>query len=203
MTSTPPPTPSSTTLFTTRDYRGATIEDLNIPQAISTNPTSSIYDAIEIGYEYEFTYLPVIHELNKRLLGVVNLEQFKKGSTPTQQQQQRQLSSSTGEQKEPIVFNYMLWFNPLTKRKYEREILHRGGNKESATVGNTTPKTKILKPRGKRYSVLTPYSPLEDLASFFNRGNYFAIITNDLGQFVYGVVTPQDLVKYEQSRPKL
>lgn len=197
MTNTPPPTPTSTTLFTTRDYRGATIEDLNIPQAISTNPTSSIYDAIEIGYEYEFTYLPVIHELNKRLLGVVNLEQFKNATSQLNQNQ-----SSNHEGKEPIVFNYMLWFNPSTRRKYEHDIL-RKGNKSSDTVSNTTPKTKILKPRGKRYSVLTPYSPLEDLASFFNRGNYFAIITNDLGNFVYGVVTPQDLLKYEQSRPKL
>ncbi|KAI5950526.1 hypothetical protein CANMA_005186 [Candida margitis] len=190
--------PSNTTIFTTQDYRGATIEDLNIPLAISTNPTSSIYDAIEIGYEYEFTYLPVIHELNKRLLGVVNLEQFKANSPSSD-------SPSADSLKEPIVFNYMLWFNPSTKRKYEQVILQKnpkGGNGTNG-VGNTTPKTKILKPRGKRYSVLTPYSPLEDLASFFNRGNYFAIITNDSGNFVYGVVTPQDLSKYEQSRPKL
>ena len=181
MTNTPPSTPTGTPIFTTRDYRGATVEDLNIPQAISTNPTSSIYDAIEIGYEYDFTYLPVIHEVNRRLLGVVNLEQFK----------------TLSPDKQP-VFNYMLWFNPSTKRKYEQDILHKSDMSKT-----TPPKTKILKPRGKRYSVLTPYSPLEDLASFFNRGNYFAIITNDLGSFVYGVVTPEDLIKFEKSRPKL
>ncbi|KAI5960892.1 hypothetical protein KGF57_001824 [Candida theae] len=204
MSNTPPTTPANTNLFTTRDYRGATIEDLNIPQAISTNPTSSIYEAIEIGYEYEFTYLPVIHELNKRLLGVVNLEQFKTGSPQQPQQQKQQKQENRDQNVQPIVFNYMLWFNPSAKRKYEQEILHKKDDTGSKSqVTKTTPKTKILKPRGKRYSVLTPYSPLEDLASFFNRGNYFAIVTNDSGNFVYGVVTPQDLLKYEQSRPKL
>ncbi|KAI3403485.2 hypothetical protein KGF56_003769 [Candida oxycetoniae] len=171
-------------LFHTKDYRGATIEDLNIPHAISINPSSLIRDAIGIGFENEFTYLPVIHEVNKRLLGIINLEQFK--------------DNYPDDKLKPQVFHYMLWFNPKTKMKYENEIM-----KEKKSVDNTPPMTKILKPKGKRYSVLTPFSPLEDLASFFNRGNYFAIVTNDSGNVVYGVVTPQDLMKYEQSRPKL
>ncbi|EDK44268.1 conserved hypothetical protein [Lodderomyces elongisporus NRRL YB-4239] len=187
-------------LFHTQDYRGATIEDLNIPQALSVNPSTSIYGAIELGFENEFTYLPVIHELNKRLLGVINLEQFKQGTAQINHAKQ-----------EPTVFDYMIWFNQNTKRKYETEIRNnkniQNGTGEGKGKGKiletTSPKTKILKPKGKRYSVLTPFSPLEDLAGFFNRGNYFAIVTNDLGNFVYGVVTPQDLMKYEQSRPKL
>ena len=97
----------------------------------------------------------------------------------------------------PIVKSYMIWFNQSAKRKYEQE------NKKVLSSNRTAPKTTILKPRGKRYEVLTPMTPLEKLAEFFNLGNYFAIVTNGHGDFVYGVVTPQDLMKYEQSRPKL
>lgn len=64
-------------LFSSRDYRGSTIEDLNIPQAISINPSTSLYEAIAVGYENEFTYLPVIHEETKRLLGVINVEDIR------------------------------------------------------------------------------------------------------------------------------
>ncbi len=173
-------------LFQTRDYRGATIEDLNIPLAVSINPTTSIYEAIGIAFENEFTYLPVIHERTKRLLGVINIEELKSNGDKLK----RSILA-------PIVKSYMIWFNQSAKRKYEQE------NKEVLSSNRTAPKTTILKPRGKRYEVLTPMTPLEKLAEFFNLGNYFAIVTNGHGDFVYGVVTPQDLMKYEQSRPKL
>ncbi|CAK9439580.1 uncharacterized protein LODBEIA_P36800 [Lodderomyces beijingensis] len=184
-------TPTTTTLFHTTDYRGATIEDLNIPQAISVNPTTPTSDALAIGFENEFTFLPVIHEVNKRLLGVIDL-------------------GANGAKVSGVVLDHMMWFNQGAKRKYLSDQLREqqdAGSTKGTTGTNqrTSATTKILKPRGKRYSVLTPLSPLEDLAGFFNRGNYFAIVTNDagLGNFVYGVVTPEDLMKYEQSRPKL
>ncbi|KAI5952341.1 hypothetical protein KGF54_003207 [Candida jiufengensis] len=169
-------------IFKTRDYRGATIEDLDLPPAISINPSTSIKDAIQIGFEYDFTFLPIIHEINKKLLGVLNLDEINNNS------------KINGNEK---VMKYMYWFNKSTQRKYQ--------NNKEPTTNSTSLKTTILKPNtGKRYSVLTPFSPLEDLASFFNRdNNYFAIITNDEGTFVYGIATPEDLIKYEKSRPKL
>ena len=141
-------------LFQTRDYRGATIEDLNIPLAVSINPTTSIYEAIGIAFENEFTYLPVIHERTKRLLGVINIGELK---------------SNGNKLKEvylPIVKSYMIWFNQSAKRKYEQE------NKKVLSSNRTAPKTTILKPRGKRYEVLTPMTPLE-VGRIFQPGKLF------------------------------
>ncbi|KAG7663145.1 uncharacterized protein J8A68_003323 [[Candida] subhashii] len=177
-------------LFHIRDYRGATIEDLNIPPAISVTPSTSLFEAIEIAYENEFTYLPVIHEVNKRLLGVLNVD------TLTIDRIKRSFLK-------PIVKNYMLWFNQNAREKYQQE--HQEGKQEPGAAKRSI-KTTILKPKtpkGKRYQILTPLTPLEELAEFFNTGTYFAIITNGQGNFVYGVATPQDLMKYENARPKL
>lgn len=171
-------------LFHIRDYKGATIEDLDIRPAISVNPSTTLKKAFQVSFEHEFSYLPVIHETNKRLLGVLNLQKLNHAEV---------LKNGDAE----FAKDHMLWFSNKAKERYEL------GKPALAT---TTPlNSKIFKPRpaGKGYFVLTPMSPLEDLSSFFNSGNYFAIITNGEGNLVYGVVTPEDLTKYEHSRPRL
>lgn len=173
-------------LFSSRDYRGSTIEDLNIPQAISINPSTSLYEAIAVGYENEFTYLPVIHEETKRLLGVINVEDIRNNAN--------KIKNSFLS---PIVKHYMYWFNLTARKNYENEI------KQLASGTKTSTTSQILKPRGRRYKLLTPDTPLEELSKFFNAGNYFAIITSGDGDLVYGVATPEDLKNYEKARPKL
>lgn len=174
-------------LFHTVDYRGATIEDLDIRPAISINPSTPLQKAFQVAFENEFSFLPVIHETNKRLLGVLNVEAL--------QQSPDKLRNSFLK---PVTVNYMLWFSQKARERYEKTSVQ--------APSSTQLNSKILKPRpsgGKHYEVLTPLTPLERLAKFFNSGNYFAIITNGEGNLVYGVVTPQDLLKYEHSRPRL
>lgn len=172
-------------LFHILDYRGATIEDLDIRPAISISPLTSLRKAFQVAFENEFTFLPVILNVNKRLLGVLNV-----------------LEINPAELKSPdsVVKDHMLWFSQNAKEKYAQYV-------QLLKTSEATPlNTKIFKPkptRGKQYEVLTPLSPLEDLAKFFNSGNYFAIITTGEGNLVYGVVTPEDLSKYEKSRPRL
>lgn len=166
-------------LFTRSDYRGATVEDLDIRPAISINPSTRLDRAMEVAFENEFTYLPVIHETNKRLLGVLHVGALNS-------------DTFTNGALKPIAKNHMLWFSQAARQKHTDE-----------TLKPTPLNTKILRPRGKQYQVLTPMTPLEQLAAFFNAGNFFAIITNGEGSLVYGVVTPDDLLKYEQARPKL
>lgn len=168
-------------LFLARDYRGATVEDLDIRPAISINPSTPIKRAVQVAFEHEFTFLPVIHETKKRLLGVLNV-------------QEQDVAKILAAKQEPLTKDAMLWFSQEAKAKY-------------TALKSTTPlNTKIIRPRplqGKPYEVLTPATPLETLSAFFNNGNYFAIITSDAGDLVYGVVTPEDLLKYENSRPRL
>ncbi|KAK6454392.1 uncharacterized protein RJT20DRAFT_130513 [Scheffersomyces xylosifermentans] len=182
---------AATQTFQTRDYRGAVIEDLDIRPAISINPTTTIQEALEISYENEFTYLPVIHESNRRLLGVLNVEELKQN----QEKNKRSIL-------QPLTKNYMLWFSQKSRERYEQEHADNGEKIPDKTPLNST----ILKPRspkGKTFHVLTPFTQLEFLAAFFNTGSYFAIITNENGNFVYGVATPDDLRKFENARPKL
>lgn len=172
-----------TTLFHIVDYRGATIEDLDIRPALLINPFTPLNRAIEVSFENEFSYLPVIHEENKRLLGVLNVEELTRNSEKLK---------AAGPK--ATTFDHMLWFSQSAKARYS--------SKESTK--STPLNSKILKPRaGTKYTVLTPLTPLEDLAAFFNKGSYFAIITNGEGNLVYGVVTPGDLIKYEHARPRL
>lgn len=178
----------SSVLFHVRDYRGATVEDLDIKPAISINPSTSLGDAFEIAYEHEFTYLPVIHESDKKLLGIFNVEDLK--------------TQDIGKGKKhlkPIVKNYMLWFHHKAKKNYEKEY------QESQDIKKTSINTTIRKPdsHGKNFNVITPMTSLEDLAQFFAKGVYFAIITDNEGTIVYGVATPEDLTKYEIARPRL
>ncbi|OBA20070.1 hypothetical protein METBIDRAFT_44598 [Metschnikowia bicuspidata var. bicuspidata NRRL YB-4993] len=172
-------------LFHITDYRGATVEDLDIRPAISVNPSTPLKRAFEVAFENEFTFLPVIHEKNKRLLGVVKLLDPK----PLEK-----TSSST----EPLTIEFMHWFSQKAKERYAKE--------DDKSNSKTPLNSKILRPKaagGKHYQVLTPLTPLEELGKFFNSGNYFAIVTNGEGNLVYGVVTPEDLGKYEHSRPRL
>lgn len=178
-------------LFHIRDYRGATVEDLDIKPAKSINPTTHISVAIEIAFEHEFTYLPVIHESNKKLLGVINVEDLR--------QNPKKAHSSFLK---PIVKNYMIWFNQKARENYEKEKLTSDQNQEQQQQ-QTHINATIKKPQGKSFSIITPWTPLEELSKFFNTGIYFAIITNDEGTFVYGVATPEDLIRYENSRPRL
>ncbi|KAK6199914.1 uncharacterized protein RJT21DRAFT_37635 [Scheffersomyces amazonensis] len=174
-------------IFQVRDYRGATIEDLDVRPAISINPTTSIDEAIEISYEYEFDFLPVIHEANRKLLGVLNVKELIENAEKIRKSPLK-----------PITRNYMLWFHQKARQNYDQE------HEEDISPKKTPVYSTIYKPGGsKKYSVLTPITPLEELAAFFNSGNYFAIITNGRGDFVYGVATPEDLKKFESSRPKL
>lgn len=178
--------PYSSMLFHLRDYRGATVEDLDIKPAISINPSTTLEEALEIAYENEFTNLPVINELNKKLLGILNMNSLKNIPKDTKLA--------------PIVRNYMLWFNNTAREKYLRQMEIQTSPVEKTLQSSTikTPNTKT-----RKYAVITPLTPLEELSKFFSSGNFFAIITNDNGTYVYGVATPEDLMKYENSRPRL
>lgn len=171
-------------LFHIVDYRGATVEDLDIRPAISISPMTPLRRAFQVAFENEFTFLPVILNINKRLLGVLNV---------------LEINPAELKKSDSLVKDHMLWFSQNAKNKYNAEV-------QPSNASETPLNTKIFKPKpskGKLYLVLTPMSSLEELAKFFNSGNYFAIITTGEGNLVYGVVTPEDLSKYEKSRPRL
>ncbi|KAK5124316.1 hypothetical protein LTR85_002019 [Meristemomyces frigidus] len=59
-------------------YRGATVEDLDPPPALSTSPYSPISAALMAAFERDYTHLTVIHPQTKHLLGYISTPTLRK-----------------------------------------------------------------------------------------------------------------------------
>ncbi|KAI8090031.1 tryptophan synthase beta subunit-like PLP-dependent enzyme [Halteromyces radiatus] len=54
-------------------YRAASVEDLQLPAAMTITPSTTISRALDLMYEREYSQLPVVHANNKKLVGYVSL----------------------------------------------------------------------------------------------------------------------------------
>ncbi|KAI7083076.1 hypothetical protein KC356_g7876 [Hortaea werneckii] len=68
----PPPSNQTSSPWANK-YRGATVEDLDPPPALSTSPTSPIQHALMAAFEREYTHLTVISPTTKTLLGYLSI----------------------------------------------------------------------------------------------------------------------------------
>ncbi|KAI8986890.1 hypothetical protein BD414DRAFT_487388 [Trametes punicea] len=57
-------------------YRGAVVEDLQLPPAFSLPADEAISRAIEMAYERDFSYIPVLDK-NRKLLGYIDVAALK------------------------------------------------------------------------------------------------------------------------------
>ncbi|SPN96698.1 related to cystathionine beta-synthase [Cephalotrichum gorgonifer] len=145
-------------------YRGATVEDLDPPAALSLNPHDPISLALASAYEREYTHLTVVSASTRSLLGYVSI--------------------------------------PRLHRLLEEGAVKPGDEISSAM-------TRFQR-KGKKYTVITMQTPLEDLEAFFRGEGMgagegdkegFAVITDDKRRFVLGVATVQDLEEFVKRRP--
>ncbi|KAK9368401.1 hypothetical protein V1509DRAFT_623956 [Lipomyces kononenkoae] len=60
------------------DFRGATVEDLDLPPAFSITPETPLEHALELSFERSYSYLPVISSRSRSLLGYLSAEQVQK-----------------------------------------------------------------------------------------------------------------------------
>ncbi|KAL1986725.1 hypothetical protein VTN96DRAFT_5930 [Rasamsonia emersonii] len=58
-------------------YRGATVEDLDPPPALSVSPNDSILSAQLAAYERDYTHLTVISSKTRALIGYLNIPRLK------------------------------------------------------------------------------------------------------------------------------
>ncbi|KAL8871004.1 MAG: hypothetical protein Q9174_003079 [Haloplaca sp. 1 TL-2023] len=58
-------------------YRGATVEDLDPPPALSTKPTEVVAVALMNAYERDYSHLTVISEDTRALLGYLNIPRLR------------------------------------------------------------------------------------------------------------------------------
>jgi CBS domain-containing protein len=59
----------------------ATVEDLDLLPALTIHPTTPLVQALELSYEHEYSYLPVVSTKSKRLLGYLTAEQLRKATS--------------------------------------------------------------------------------------------------------------------------
>lgn len=55
-------------------YRGATVEDLQVPPAISVPRSTSIAAALRIASDHDYSQLPLVSDKNRKLLGYVQVQ---------------------------------------------------------------------------------------------------------------------------------
>ncbi|CAK7214890.1 hypothetical protein SBRCBS47491_002304 [Sporothrix bragantina] len=59
-------------------YRGATVEDLDPPAALSLTPSDTVGQALNAAFERDFTHLTVVDGTTRALLGYVSMPQLQK-----------------------------------------------------------------------------------------------------------------------------
>jgi len=71
------PSSPKATLTGVAKYRGAVVEDLDPPPALSVTPLTPISSALMSAYERDFSHLTVIDQSNRALLGYLNIDSLK------------------------------------------------------------------------------------------------------------------------------
>ncbi|KIJ39111.1 hypothetical protein M422DRAFT_175777 [Sphaerobolus stellatus SS14] len=70
--------PSLGTSFTSGDkYRGAVVEDMQLPPAFSLPENEAIARAIELAYDRDFSHIPVLTAKDRRPLGYIDVASLK------------------------------------------------------------------------------------------------------------------------------
>lgn len=58
-------------------YRAASVEDLQLPAAVTTSPKATLSHALDLMLDREFSHLPVISSKNRKLVGYISLAALK------------------------------------------------------------------------------------------------------------------------------
>ncbi|KAL1991619.1 hypothetical protein VTN49DRAFT_4927 [Thermomyces lanuginosus] len=154
-------------------YRGATVEDLDPPPALSVSPNDTIASAQLAAYERDYTHLTVISSSTRALLGYLSIPRLKellrqgkvRESDPVKAAMQRFV------RKPGKVYHVITMDTPLEELEkfFNGQINVGGGEGQAAT-----------QPRERQE---------------------FAIVTDPERKFVLGVVTRGDLEEFVKRRP--
>ncbi|KAI1185426.1 hypothetical protein F5B17DRAFT_407997 [Nemania serpens] len=143
-------------------YRGATVQDLEPPAALSLNPDDPISLALLSAFERDYTHLTIVDPNTRALLGYIAIPAL-----------QAQLDAGAARPEDPLSRAMV---------RFQR--------------------------KGRRYTVITLATPLEDLEAFFEgvgdaqgQRQEFAVVTDEDRRFVLGVATKADLEEFVKRRP--
>lgn len=160
-------------------YRGATVEDLDPPQALSLTPSTPIHAALSLAYERDYTHLTLVNK-SRALLGYVRIPQLEDLLATTELRESdpvskaavrfKRLSMSTSD---VVVVKKYRVITPQTtladlERFFKGELgMDEGEGKEAVAGGEQ---------------------------------QEFAVVTDAERKFVLGVVTKGDLEEWNRRR---
>ncbi|EAU81495.1 hypothetical protein CC1G_05325 [Coprinopsis cinerea okayama7 len=200
-------------------YRGAVVEDLQLPPAFCLPASESISRAIEQAYERDFSHIPVL-DRSRRPLGYIDVPRLKKkweagGASPCPSGYVSQLiplpgccslsscsmlSKSLGLHRSWVYFQTELPSNTISKRISRIQPSNPPTPPLIQTDKVSNYMTKFNRTStGKPYALITPMSPLSDLEEFL-KDNLFALVTDANRKFVLAVATSQDLENFVSRR---
>ncbi|RHZ50556.1 hypothetical protein Glove_495g21 [Diversispora epigaea] len=152
-------------------YRAASVEDLQLPAAVTVLPNSTLSHAIELMLEREFSQLPVV-DANRKLLGYVSLASLQ---------------------------NHINVGDATLSDKIEKWVFKFRSRDDTNENNNENNKKSVGKKPKQKYQLITPDTPLTELAKFFEKHS-FAVVTDFKRKFVLGVVTKIDLMTFINRR---
>ncbi|KAJ2212387.1 hypothetical protein EV179_004712 [Coemansia sp. RSA 487] len=154
-------------------YRAASIEDLQLPAAVTVSENDTMGAAIELMMENDFSQVPITGP-NRRLIGYLTLSAA------------QTLAENGAAKAHDPVKQFMLRFTgrPATDNRAD-------GRYTPVLSLAATPSSSIR----KQYWLITPETPLSELARFFET-HTVAFVTDASRKFCLGIATKQDLITF-------
>ncbi|KAJ3481034.1 hypothetical protein NLI96_g7934 [Meripilus lineatus] len=167
------PFPGTSQSLSADKYRGAVVEDLQLPPAFAVSSDEEISRAIEMAYERDFSHIPVLDD-NRKPLGYVDVARLK---TKWEAGEANPVSTHPigGSHSQSRLYAFGLSLNPKSDKvkKYM---------------------TKFKRSSSEPYTLITPSTPLADLEEFL-RHNIFALGTAPF------LLPPRPISRPAQSQP--
>ncbi|EED12336.1 cystathionine beta-synthase (beta-thionase), putative [Talaromyces stipitatus ATCC 10500] len=152
-------------------YRGATVEDLDPPPALSVSPNDSISSALLTAYERDYSHLTVISSSSRALLGYLSIPRLK-----------TLLREGKVSESDPV--------------KAAMQRFNRKKSNIYTVITMDTPLEEL-----ERFFKGEPMNPTEGRPTTGMGKQDFAIVTDPTRKFVLGVVTEGDLQEFVRRRP--
>ncbi|KAJ2080562.1 hypothetical protein GGI09_007735 [Coemansia sp. S100] len=159
-------------------YRAASIEDLQLPAAVTVSEQDSMGVAISLMAENDFSQVPVTGS-GRRLIGYLTLSAA-----------QTLIDNGTATRSMPVKQFMLRFAGRATRAPGADSRLSR-----AAAIASTTSARK-------QYWLITPETPLSELARFFETHSV-AFVTDASRKFCLGIATKQDLITFLARRHTL
>ncbi|KAK0550814.1 hypothetical protein OC846_002350 [Tilletia horrida] len=169
----PPPASSSTT---SAKYRGAVVEDMQLPPAVAVPRTATVSAALNVAHDHDYSQLPLVSTTDRKLLGYVDVAVLRK-----------RLSEGTLIGSDPVD-SAMIRFGA-------------GAGSSSSNNNNASQSASSSSRAGSRntYTIIDPNTGLGELEVFL-QSHPFALVTDPSRSFVLAVATRDDLDKFVARR---